>query len=115
MTSPTATMQDTSLVPTYYVGTDMVLLLGESALVTSKSSPGQWREVDVVNHLCACPSFAHRRACRHVDAVKVAEEEDRQNARPIEKLQCRCGSPWTVHLFGENAGYYCGTCSPVAN
>lgn len=88
-----------STIPTYGVGDDLVILLGKTALVSSKSKPGTWREVDVVRHLCECPAFIGipgkfegRGHCRHVDAVKTAEEMDRASAQPIPNRCVSCGT-----------------------
>lgn len=67
-------------IPTFGVGDDLVILLDALALVSSKSTPGAWRPVDLADHLCGCPAFVGipgkfegRGRCRHVDAVRAAE------------------------------------------
>jgi hypothetical protein len=86
-----ASRTNDTTVPSYIIGDDRVLLLGATALVTSKSQPGSFREVDAVNYLCSCPAFVGipgkfegRGACRHVSAVKAAQEIDREQAEPVD-------------------------------
>lgn len=68
-------------IPTYLVGDDLVILIGETVLVTSKSQPGAWRPVE--NETCTCVSFEYRGCCRHVEAARSAAEMDRKNAQPV--------------------------------
>lgn len=69
---PQPIISDSTTIPTYSIGSDMVILMGETALVSSKSDPGSWRAVDVVRSLCACPGFLARGKCRHVEATRKA-------------------------------------------
>jgi len=89
------------------VGDDDVLLInGSLALVTSKSEPGAWWPVEA--HVCHCPGATYRGHCRHLDAVREAEEMDRQSAEPVCS---KCGiGPWTVRIGGT---LFCGSCAPL--
>jgi hypothetical protein len=99
---PQPIIADQNLVQSYFIGSDQVILLGATALVSSKSVPGQWREVDAVLSLCACPGFLARGHCRHVSAVREAQERDRETAQPVPAVLCSvCGKRPPCSVLGR--------------
>jgi hypothetical protein len=84
---------------------DAQVIMGRNgtALVSSKSQPGFWHAVKLVDgvHTCDCVGFRHRNACRHVRAVRLIE----QGARPT------AGDPSATFSLYERtlAGAFDGT------
>lgn len=87
---------------------DKVILLGASALVSSKSEPDTMWMLEFGR--CSCPGQTYHQHCHHVDSLREAQEMDRAQAAPVEcPDRCGCGNPWTVKIQNRP---FCGICAP---
>jgi hypothetical protein len=102
-------------IPTYTIGDDLVILVGVTTLVSSKSNPGQWWPIEFGR--CICPAFAGipgkfegRGTCRHVRAAAEAEIIDRATSLPEpDPTHCRrCGVQLSTRRLDVGS---CCTCS----
>lgn len=70
MHNSTATPFSPIMLAEQYLLGETVLVLGDTTLVMSQSTPGSWYVV--TNGACTCPSFHYRAKCRHTAAAAQA-------------------------------------------
>lgn len=110
--TPTPIISDPAIFTMRSIGDDLALYISDAEiLVSSKSNPNGFRQVNLLDNSCTCEAGAHGLDhCHHRATAKVAAELERRESRPVQPEYVEYPSP-TAELASISVDHTpCGKC-----